>query len=197
MNTRKGILRLTLVLSILVGTMAPLCQERILDKNEVDIDLPENWKRMSIQEKLNGLNGLLSKNAAFPLATKIKQLNIRRQLKKMIVDKKDELLRDGYGYRFGFRFCAGWEELGLLGLAGFVSVWMMYGLVRVAPFLIPYAPIMHFPSPPLDRRVESLKFPVLCEPVDLACRVRITIFGFLALEEGLKRPRKPGTVWID
>jgi hypothetical protein len=131
------------------------------------------------------------------MATKIKQLNIRRQLKKMIVDKKDEVLRDGYGYRFGFRFYVGWEELGLLGFAGFVSVWMIYGLVRAVPLLIPYAPIIHFPSSPPDRRVESLKFPVLCEPVDLASRVRITIFAFLALEEGLKRPRKPGAVWVD
>ncbi len=69
MNTRKGILRLTLVLSILVGTMAPLCHESIFDKNEVDIDLPDNWKRISIQEKLNGLDGLLSRNATFPLAS--------------------------------------------------------------------------------------------------------------------------------
>jgi hypothetical protein len=74
---------------------------------------------------------------------------------------------------------------------------MIYGLVRAVPLLIPYAPIIHFPSSSPDRRVESLKFPVLCEPVDLASRVRITIFAFLALEEGLKRPRKPGAAWVD
>ncbi len=83
MNRRKGILRLTLVLSILVGTMASLCHERIFDKNEVDIDLPEDWKRMSIQEKLNGLDGLLSRNVTFPLATKFKQLNIRKTRSRM------------------------------------------------------------------------------------------------------------------
>jgi hypothetical protein len=197
MNTRKDILKLTLALSILVGTMAPLCHERIFDNDEVDIDLPQNWKRMSIQEKLNGLDGLLSRNAPFPMATKIKQLNIRRQLKKMIVDKKDEVLRDGYGYRFGFRFYVGWEELSLLGLMGFGSVWMIYGLVRVVPSLIPHSHIIHFPSTPLDRPVESLNFPVWGEPVDPASRLRITIFGFLALEEGSKRPRKPGAAWID
>jgi len=197
MNIRKGLFRLTLVLSFLVGTMIPLCHGWFLDKSEVDINLPDNWKRMSIQEKLNGLEGLLSRNATFPLVSKIKQLNIRRQLKKMIVNKKDEVLRDGYGYSFGFHFCVGWEELGLLGLVGFVSVWMIYGFLRVVPSLIPYAAIIHFPSPPLKRRVESLKFPVLYEPVYLDSRASITLFAFLALEEGPKRPRKPGAVWID
>ena len=115
----------------------------------------------------------------------------------MVVGKQDEVLRDGFGYSFGFRFCVGWKELGLLGLVGFVSVWIMYGFVRGVPFLIPYAPIIHFPSAPLNRRVESLNFPVRCEPVDLASRVRITIFVFLALEERPKRPKKPGAVWID
>jgi hypothetical protein len=197
MNIRKGLFRFTLVLSILGGTITPLCHEWFFDKSEVDIDLPENWKQMSIQEKLNSLDGLLSKNATFPLVSKIKQLNIRRQLKKMIVDKEDEVLRDGFGYGFGFRFYVGWEELSLLGLVGFVSAWIIYGFARVVPFLIPYAPIIHFPSAPLNRRVESLNFPVWCEPVDLASRVRITIFVFLALEERPKRPKKPGAVWID
>jgi hypothetical protein len=197
MNIRKGLLRLTVVLSVLVGTMIPLCQEWFFAKSEVDIDLPQNWKRMSIQEKLNGLDGLLSKKATFPLVSEIKQLSIRRQLKKMIVGKQDEVLRDGFGYSFGFRFYVGWEELSLLGLMGFGSVWMIYGLVRVVPSLIPHSHIIHFPSTPLDRPVESLNFPVWGEPVDPASRLRITIFGFLALEEGSKRPRKPGAAWID
>jgi len=115
----------------------------------------------------------------------------------MIVGKQDEVLRDGFGYSFGFDFYVGWKELALLGLVGFVSTWIIYGFVRVVPFLIPYSPIIHFPSVPSNRRVESLNFPVWCEPVDLASRVRITLFGFLALEDGCKRPRKPRAVWID
>jgi len=197
MNMRKGLFRFALILSILVGTITPFSHKWFFEINQVDINLPENWKRMSIQEKLSGLDGLLSKNAAFPLVSKIKQLSIRRQLKRMIVGKQDEVLKDGFGYSLGFRFYVGWKELGLLGLVGFVSVWLMYGFVRVAPFLIPSVPMIHFPSVPVDRRIESLNFPVWGEPVDLASRVRITIFGLLALEEGFRRPRRPRAVWID
>jgi hypothetical protein len=151
---------------------------------------------MSDQQKLNSLDGLLLKNATFPLISKIKQLSIRRQFKKMVVGKQDEVLRDGFGYSFGFRFYVGWKELGLLGLVGFASVWIIYVVVRVVNLLIPSAPIIHFPSPPLREQVEFLYFPVWREPVSLAS-VRITLFGFLALEERPPRPQKPGAVWID
>ena len=197
MNIRKGFFGLTLILSILFGTIPPLCHKWFFEESQFDITLPENWKEMSDQAKWNSLDGLLSKNATFPLLSEIKQLSIRRQFKKMVVGKQDEVLRDGFGYRFGFRFFVGWKELGLLGLVGFVSVWIMYGFVRGVPFLIPYVTILHFPSARLGRRVESLNFPLWCEPVDLGSRVRITIFGLLALEEGSKRPRKPSAAWID
>jgi hypothetical protein len=197
MNIRKGLFRLTVILSILVGTMTPLCHKWFFDESEVNINLPENWKEMSIQQKLNSLDGLLSRSATLPLVTQIEQLNIRRQFKKMIVHKQDELLKDGFGYSFGFRYYVGWVELTLLGLVGFASVWTIYGLVRVIPSLIPYAPIVHFPSAPLNRCMESLKFPVWYEPGYLDNRARITLFAFLALEEGPKRPRKPSAVWID
>ena len=117
MNLRKSLFRFTWVLSILVGAMLPLCHEWFLDKNEVNVTLPENWKQMSTPEKLNSLDGLLSKNTAFLPLSKIKQLNIRKQLTKMVVGKKDEVLRDGFHYSFGFRFDMGWKELGLLGVA--------------------------------------------------------------------------------
>ena len=135
MNIRKEFFRFTLVLSILVGIITPLCHEWF-DKSEVDVDLPENWKRMSIQEKLNNLDGLFSKNDTFFLLSKIKQLNIRRQFKKMIVDREDEVLRDGFRYHFGFRFFVGWKELGLMGLVGFASVWIIYAVVRVVTVLV-------------------------------------------------------------
>lgn len=149
MNIRKGFFGLTLILSILLGTILPLCHQWYFKESQVDINLPENWKEMSDQDKWNSLDGLLLKNATFPLLSKIKQLSIRRQLKKMVVSKQDEVLRDGFGYSFGFRFYVGWKELGLLGLVGFASVWMIYAVVRVVAFLIPSAPIIHFPSPPL------------------------------------------------
>ena len=196
MNIRRVFLGLTLVLSVLVGTITPLYHERLFDKCEVDVTLPENWKRISVQEKLDSLDRLLSKNAPFFLVPKIRQLNIRRQLTKMIINKEDDILRGGCQYRFAFRFYVGWEALGLLGLVGFVSVWVIYGSARVVALLIPSAPLKHFPSPALRRRVESLNFPVRRESEGLAS-IRTTLFGSLALEEQPKRPRKPGAVWID
>jgi hypothetical protein len=194
---RKGFFGLTLILSILFGTILPLCHKWYFEESQVDINLPENWKEMSDQAKLNSLDGLLSKNATFPPISKIKQLSIRRQFKKMVVSKQDKVLRDGFGYSFGFRFYVGWKELGLLGLVGFVSIWIMYGFVRGVPFLIPYLTIIQFPSVRLDRRLESLNFPSWCEPAGLGSCFRITLFGLVALEEGAKRLRKPSAVWID
>jgi len=196
MNIRKVFFGLTLVLSILVGTITPLYHEWLFDKTEVGVTLPENWKRMSVQEKLDSLDGLLSKNATFYLVSKIRQLDIRRQLTKMIVDKEDDVLREGCKYSFGFRFYVGWEALGLLGLLAFASVWAIYGSVRVVTLLIPSTPLIRFPSPALRGRAESLNFPMWREPAGFAS-VRITLFRFLALEERPQRPRKPAAVWID
>ena len=176
--------------------MLPLCHEWCLDKNEVNVTLPENWKQMSTPEKLNSLDGLLSKNTAFLPLSKIKQLNIRKQLTKMVVGKKDEVLRDGFHYSFGFRFGMGWKELGLLGVAGFASVWIIYMVIRMVTLLTPYRPMIYFPSPPLGGRVESLNFLMRREPVGLA-HVRMTLFSFLVIEERPKGPRKPSAVWID
>jgi hypothetical protein len=193
---RRRFFRFALVLSILAGAITLLCYEWIFNKGEVDITLPENWKRMSTQERLDSLDGLLSKTETFFLVSKIKQLNIRSHLRKMIVGKKDEVLRDGVKYSFGFGYSVGWLESSLLGLVGFVSVWMIYGSMRMVPLLIPSSPVIHFPSPRLSRGVESLHFPPWREPAGLAS-VRITLFGFLALDERPKRPKKPGAAWID
>jgi hypothetical protein len=114
----------------------------------------------------------------------------------MIVEKEDEVLRDGFKYSFGFLSYGGWEESSLLGLAGFASVWIIYILLRGVILLIPSAPIVHFPSPPLNGRLESLNFHMGCGPARRSS-VEITLFGFLALEERPKRPKKPGAVWID
>ena len=196
MTIPKSFIRFTLVLSILVGTIPPLCHEWFFDKGDVDIDLPENWRQMSIQDKLNSLDGHLSKNAPFFLLSEIKQFNIRRQLRKMIVDKEDGALRDGFKYNFSFRFYVGWKELVLLGCVGFVSVWMIYACVRMFTLCIQHAPMIHFPSLPSSGRVESLHFPMGCETGGLAS-VKITLFFFLALEERPKKPEKPRAVWID
>jgi hypothetical protein len=196
MNIRRGFLKFTLVLSILVGAFTSICHERFFDKSDIDVTLPKNWQRMSTQEKLDRLGGLLSKDAPFSLLSEIKQFKIRRQLKKMIVDKEDKGLRDGFNYSFGFRFYLGWEELSLLGLAGFASVWILYVAGRVIILLIPAAPMIHFPSLRLSGRIESLNFHMWCKPA-LHPSVKITLFSFLVLEESPKRPGKPGAVWID
>ena len=196
MNMRRGFFRFALVSSILAGATTLLCYEWIFNEGEVDITLPENWKRMSTQERLDNLDRLLSKNETFFLVSRIKQLNIRRHLRKMIAGKKDEVLRDGVKYSFGFGYSIGWLESNLLGLVGFATVWMIYWSIRVVPLLIPSSPVIHFPSPRLGGGMESLHFPTWPEPKGLAS-IRIALFGFLALDERPKRPRKPGAAWID
>src|SRR3989304_2241259 len=191
---RKGFFKLTLVLSILVGAITFVCHERFFDRSDIDVTLPEYWKRISTQEKLDSLDKLLSKDAPFSLLSEIKQFKIRRQLKKMIVDKEDEVLSDGFHYSFGFRYYLGWEELSLLGLAGFASVWVLYVTIRVIILLILSAPMIHFPSSALNGRIEFLNFHTEYKPASLS-GVKITLFSFLVLEEGLKRPAKPRAVW--
>jgi energy-converting hydrogenase Eha subunit A len=183
-------------LSILAGAIPILYHQWFFDKSEVDVTLSDHWKRMSTQEKLDSLDGLLSKNEAFFLLSRIKQLRIRSQLRKMIVAKKDEVLKDGVQYSFGFRYDVGWLEASLLGLVGFASVWMIYASIRMVTLLIPHEPVIHFPSPRLSGWVESLHFPTRRVPLGLVS-IRITLFGFLVLEERPKRPKKPAAVWID
>jgi len=196
MNMRNGSLKFTLLLSILVGVIPAIFHERFFDKNEIDVTLPDHWNRMSTQEKLDRLGGLLSKNAPFFLPSEIKKFNIRRHLKKMIVDKEDDVLRDGFHYSIGFHFDLGREELGLLGLAGFASVWILYVVMRGIIFLIPPAPMIHFPLPALRGQI---KFPNFRKKHKLASfpGVRITLFSSLVREEEPKRPAKPRAVWID
>jgi len=193
---RKGLFRFALVLSILVGVIPLICHEWLFDRGEVDVTLPENWKRMSTKERLNNLGEFLSRNEPFFLLSQIKQLRIRSQLRKMIVAKKDEVLRDGVKYSLGFRYHVGWMESGLLGLVGFASVWIIFGSIRMAVLLTPSLPRVQFPSPRLQGCVESLNFPAWREPTGIAT-VKITLFGFLALDERPQRPKKPQAVWID
>ena len=114
----------------------------------------------------------------------------------MIVAKKDEVLRDGVKYSLGFRYHVGWMESGLLGLVGFASVWIIFGSIRMAVLLTPSLPRVQFPSPRLRGCVESLNFPAWRVSTGLAT-VKITLFGFLALDERPQRPKKPQAVWID
>lgn len=196
MNSRKGLIKFTLLLSILVGVIPPIFHERFFGKNEIDVTLPHNWNRMPTQEKFDRLDGLLSKNTPFFLLSEIKQLNIRRHLKKMIVDNKDEVLRDGFHYSFGFHFNLGREELSLLGLAGFTSVWVLYIAVRVIILLIASAPVMYFPFPASTGRIEFANLDTGYRSSSLL-GFKITLFSFLVLREGPKRPAKPGAAWID
>ena len=196
MDIRKGFPKFTLALSILVGVCTFICHDRFFDKNEIDVTLPDNWNRMSTQEKLDRLGGLMSRDAPFSLLPEIKQFKIRRQLKKMVVDKEDEVLRDGFHYSFGFHFNLGREELSLLGLAGFISVWVLYIAVRVIILLILSAPMIHFPLPPLRTRIKFLNFRQRHKLASFL-GVRITLFSFLVREEEPKRPAKPRAVWID
>jgi len=196
MNRRRNLLEFTLVLSLLVGVIAPICHEWFFDPSEIDVHLPEHWKRMSAREKLDSLGGLLSRDAPFFPLSEIKQLNIRRQLKKMIADKKDDVLRDGCKYTFSFRFYLGWEELSLLGLAGFALVWMIYIALEAILFFTRSAPMRLFPLPPRNDRRETLDF-LLCRKPTFLTSAKMTLFRRLSFEERPKRPEKPRAVWID
>ncbi len=110
----------------------------------------------------------------------------------MIVDKEDEVFEDGFNYRFGFRYDLGWEELSLLGLAGFASVWMLYVAARIIILLIPPVQMIPFPSLPVGGRIESLNFHGRRQT-----GIKKTLFSFLVLKEHPKRPGKPRAVWID
>lgn len=177
MNMRNGFLKFTLLLSILVGVIPPIFHERLFDKNEVDITLPDRWNQMSTREKLDCVGELLSKNESLFLLSEIKQLNVRRHLRKMIVDNEDAVLRNGFQYTFGFRYDLGWKELSLLGAAGFASVWALYAVTNVIILLIPSKVMVHFPMPPLRGRIKSL--------------------NFLFHDKEPRRPPKPTAVWID
>ena len=196
MNVRENLLKLSLILSILIGVMIPVFHERFFDPINVDVHLPENWRRMSTQEKLDCMGGLLSADTPFPLLAKIRQWNIKKQFKKMIVDKRDEVLRDGFQYRFSFRYHLGREELSLLGLAGLALVWMMYLSVRAIVFFIPSAPIVLYPLSPWKDRIETLQIGLSRQP-DRLPGAPIPLPGLLSYEGGTKRPEKPRAVWID
>lgn len=145
MNIKRGFFRLSLVLSILIGTMAPFCHEWIFDETSVvDANLPDKWENKSPQEKLSSIDSLLLDNSKFFALPKIEQLNIRRQLKESIIsdvkspkqpEKKDDLsfLPDQPKVRFigyFFSFKAGWRELSLLAFVGFASPWLIYLFIR-------------------------------------------------------------------
>jgi hypothetical protein len=56
---RQGFLRFAVVFSILAGATPIVCHDWFFDKGEVDITLPEGWKRMSTQKRLDSLDGRL------------------------------------------------------------------------------------------------------------------------------------------
>jgi hypothetical protein len=179
MNMQNRCFKAALVFSTLAGACTVACYGQFFSTGCVDVILPENWQRMSAQEKLDSLGGLLSEGSLFIPISEIEQFKIRRQLKKMIVNREDAVLGDGFNYRFGFRYDLGWEELSLLGLVGFASVWMLYVAARTILLLVPTVKGIRFRLLPSDGRRRSLNvdkrretsfFPVL--------RGSILVFSF-------------------
>ena len=139
MNLKKGFFRLTLVLSILVGIMTPFCHEWIFDeKSVVEVSFPLNF---SLQEKLKG--SFLNPRVEDYLAlcgvdhlrlSKIKLLNIQRQLRDIIISeakrppKEADKWEKYRVYRLSFK--VGWRELSLLALVGFASTWVIHLFIR-------------------------------------------------------------------
>lgn len=148
MNIRKGFFRLTLVLSILIGIITPLCHEWIFDEKSVfNILFPDDWGNRSLQEKLKG-TGLIV-DTEYLLLPNFKRLNIERQLKERIIsdeksrptksqEKKgdifDRIAPNGWGFLpdkgYSFSFKPGWGELSLLAFIGFASPWFIYLFIR-------------------------------------------------------------------
>lgn len=192
---QRRLLKFALVLSFFAGVIPLICQKAFFPKSEVDLTLPENWKRMSTQERLDRLDGILSKNEPFFLLSRIRQLTVRSYLRKMIVSKKDETLKDGFRYSLRFYYDIGWLESGLLGLAGFTSIWIVYGFFKVTSPFLRRLPVTGFPSR-WSRRAESLPLPASCELTDPS-RIGLPVSGLLTIDEGPKRPRKPRAAWID
>jgi len=165
MNIKKGFLRLTLVVSIILGILTPLCQNWIFDKREVTVRVPEDWEKKSIQERLNSIDELflLNNHIVWDDGTetisvlslpKMEQWNIKRQFKeKIISEAKDPKIKKGEKpmkiFAYSFSFKVGWRELGLLGFVGFASVWIIYAFIR---WVIFYFIIGGFKTKLLERR---------------------------------------------
>jgi len=143
MNIRKGFFRLTLVLSIIVGMISPLCLDWIFDKREVTIKVPEGWITKTTQEKLNSIDELFSSNEIIEWddgtktlgvlsLPKMEQWNIKRQFKRRIISERprpEDKRVKFIGYSFSFK--AEWIELSFLAFVGFVSTWFIYLFIRL------------------------------------------------------------------
>ncbi|OGP74372.1 MAG: hypothetical protein A2V86_15580 [Deltaproteobacteria bacterium RBG_16_49_23] len=155
MNIRKGFFRLTLVVSIILGILTPFCQEWYFKSYKVTIYFPDNWGKVSLQEKLNSIDVLLSNKADYFLLPRIEQSNIRRQLKERIISdaklppnkpqgeivdpavkKLSDLINETREGSFSFK--PGWRELSLLVFIGFISPWLIYLFIRwvIVAFII-------------------------------------------------------------
>lgn len=143
MNIRKGFFRFTLVLSILIGIIIPLCNEWIFDKREVFVELPKGLENRPIQEQLNGIDKLFLHPPPFTVLNeregnisvfrlpKIEQWNIKRQFKRKIISEASEKIsKEWLTIADTFSFKVGWRELSLLAFVGFASTWLVYLFIR-------------------------------------------------------------------
>jgi len=133
MNIQRGVFRLTIILSILIGILFMIYNKYLLTPAVVNVDLPQNWHTKSQQNKLDNVDDLLKTNPISLNLSKIQRLNIRSQLrnilKTQITDEWDKYL---VSYQIEFR--VGWKELIFLGLTGFISVWIIYAFIRIIIF---------------------------------------------------------------
>ena len=61
MDIWKGLLRPTLVASIMAAIITLLSHEMFLPRNSVKVDITEMWRNKSFQHKLKGVDDLLEK----------------------------------------------------------------------------------------------------------------------------------------
>ncbi|HUL37924.1 MAG TPA: hypothetical protein VLW47_09565 [Thermodesulfobacteriota bacterium] len=132
MSIRKGFFRLTLVVSIIVGIMAPCLNKLLLPRSSITVEFPEDWKSEYLQGKPKSIVDLLVKNSEFQKLSKMQQLNIKRQFEKDI-RKIEYVLKGGYGKNLSsirYTFHPRWRELSLLAFIGFASPWLIYLFIR-------------------------------------------------------------------
>ena len=131
MNIRKGFLRLTFIVSILVG-IATMFLNGLFPRHSITVEIPKYLQIKGESKKID----YLESSTDFRQLPKIVQLNIKNQFIGAIEEieripeiRKDDEFRNKT-LEMKITFMPGRRELGLLAFIGFVSVWLLYAFIR-------------------------------------------------------------------
>ncbi len=138
MNTKKGLFRLTLAISIFVGITAVFLNELFLPRHWITIEIPKFGSLPSKEKGESKTIDYLIDNPEFKKLSKTEQSNLKRQFMESIPEIEtlsefgENLLRIEYTFK------PSWRELGPLAFFAFVSPWLIYLFVRwvIVAFII-------------------------------------------------------------